>query len=703
MITNVVGVKLFTADTALVVTWVDVTDVISAADGCQGNACTQTNTFQLVIVAGKSQTFTIFNYGKMDSTGHTYYQAGMNGGYNIGWTDVYCDDDCSSTKLNQLPNLQGSDTVGRFIYKVSEQVIIRGGCLPPNSPSGKLEFYPQFANMYGGEIIEISGYCTQPDVQATCKFGFAEETQAMIFPNSPKIHCEVPKLTERGVVNLVVTQGQSQTLTGHFHIVLFGRSNHHVYPINPQNPERVVWNETNPEELSLKWDIAGLNDAGGSATVDINLIGYREDENGFYWELLDVLGKDVLNAEGQYTFKTADHQCKGDQCWMYEMGVVEVRLPRQYWTASTKNSSYTYGVVPLGWFVRDYMEQTYGADWNSQKCQKWYEKDKLNMAWQEELLACPCNLNQAITDFGRWQPDVGCNMHTGSACHYHIGAIHCVRSVNPTASGAGNQCCYNEDGSLKYAADSYQGSTPDRAHDWGAPPFNKPGYVPSLSHWIHDVISFYHCCLWVEYQQCDLYMEQRATRDCKNYSPPKTAFIYGDPHITTFDLVSYDFYGRGEYWLLKHDQMSIQGRFEDTHLSYTPLLPINITVLSGVVMKAPGSCVVEIRFNSPVGSSGPVLNVIVNNKTRVFGGSEPEWQDYIGVSVVQNSVGYNSNPQSNFTIMFQSGVGVLVAAVNQLLHLTVVIPPEFKGSTSGLLYVLFISLGVDQWFIGYLG
>jgi hypothetical protein len=49
---------------------------------------------------------------------------------------------------------------------------------------------------------------------------------------------------------------------------------------------------------------------------------------------------------------------------------------------------------------------------------------------------------------------------------------------------------------LKFAADSFQGSTPDRSHTWGAAPYGSNGLVPSMSHWIKDVVTFYYCCLW---------------------------------------------------------------------------------------------------------------------------------------------------------------------------------------------------------------
>lgn len=88
------------------------------------------------------------------------------------------------------------------------------------------------------------------------------------------------------------------------------------------------------------------------------------------------------------------------------------------------------------------------------------------------------------------------------------------------SEGAGNQCCYNKDGLLQYAADSYQGSTPDRSHSWGAAPYGKPNLVPDFSHWQHDVITFYYCCLWTNNRECDRYMERRPTRDCVDYKSP---------------------------------------------------------------------------------------------------------------------------------------------------------------------------------------
>lgn len=85
---------------------------------------------------------------------------------------------------------------------------------------------------------------------------------------------------------------------------------------------------------------------------------------------------------------------------------------------------------------------------------------------------------------------------------------------------AGQQCCYDSTGAQVLTGDSIGGSTPDRGHDWGAPPYQKPPRVPVFSHWKYDVISFYYCCLWSD--NCEYYFTHRPSSDCRTYRPPRS-------------------------------------------------------------------------------------------------------------------------------------------------------------------------------------
>lgn len=60
------------------------------------------------------------------------------------------------------------------------------------------------------------------------------------------------------------------------------------------------------------------------------------------------------------------------------------------------------------------------------------------------------------------------------------------------------------------------------------------------------------------------YLVVRETAECKGYRYPKSAAIYGDPHVMTFDGKDYSFNARGEFRLListRHNFI-LQGRFE---------------------------------------------------------------------------------------------------------------------------------------------
>jgi hypothetical protein len=49
--------------------------------------------------------------------------------------------------------------------------------------------------------------------------------------------------------------------------------------------------------------------------------------------------------------------------------------------------------------------------------------------------------------------------------------------------------------------------------------------------------------------------------------PPKVCKIYGDPHVDTFDGVTVDYYAPGEYWIVKSQNVKIQGRYAETRMT----------------------------------------------------------------------------------------------------------------------------------------
>lgn len=71
--------------------------------------------------------------------------------------------------------------------------------------------------------------------------------------------------------------------------------------------------------------------------------------------------------------------------------------------------------------------------------------------------------------------------------------------------------------------DQQWGSRPHRSHNLGYLPWNEANKVPTLSHWYHDMIPFYSCCIWQSEQSvgCETFrFERRPTQDCVAYQAP---------------------------------------------------------------------------------------------------------------------------------------------------------------------------------------
>ncbi|XP_012940242.1 protein mesh [Aplysia californica] len=684
----------FSAKMVVIATWVNVTDRLQLSSGCDLTSTCKSSTFQAVVVADDSNTFVIFNYEKMEIPIRQYYQAGVNGGYRRGWTNVVpcqhrCPGDMDYQWLYSAPSLQGADVRGRFLLSVGAELVVRGGCLPGAFRTGQLiEVYPQKIGMFGGEKLEVSGLCSSPGTQVTCRFrpldnAFTPLVTHGEMRNSMRGYCPVPILTWTGatVVEWSV-DGRVSNLSRTITAVLPDRMEKNVQFTRDLY---LQWFTRNASSITVEWNPSGLS-LDPSAQVNIKLIGYREDEanNRVMYSVLRELGSS-RNQAASFTFDVSSHRCTSD-CELYEEGLLEVSLLDGQQGLANDRVAVRYGPIPLGWYVNEQLTSVRGPDWSDDKCREWNARDSTQEAWLQDLLPCPCSLDQALADFGRFQADPGCNLFTGSKCFYHKGAKHCVRSIVPVGpDGSGNQCCYNQDGTLRYSQLSYQGSTPDRSHNWGAPPFSLPDRVPSMSHWKHDVITFYYCCLWNEYSLCDLYMEQRPTADCRYYDVPGIGFIRGDPHVTTFDSKSQHFGGQGDYWVVRAPGFDVQGKFES--LAVNP----GSSALTQLVISAHNTPVIAV-WPVPEGAHDGTgqsrgLEVVIDDETQLFTTTSTMWQDFAGgLSVLNNAPTPAENSHNNFTFLFSpANIGVNVLAVNGILHVTVALPPDVKNQTGGLL------------------
>lgn len=64
-------------------------------------------------------------------------------------------------------------------------------------------------------------------------------------------------------------------------------------------------------------------------------------------------------------------------------------------------------------------------------CDDWIMNDRYLKNFANELSMCPCTLEQALADKGRFLPDPDCDIDTNPNCYYNKGSRHCVRTGAP--------------------------------------------------------------------------------------------------------------------------------------------------------------------------------------------------------------------------------------------------------------------------------
>ncbi|XP_076019689.1 sushi domain-containing protein 2 [Genypterus blacodes] len=532
-----------------------------------------------------------------------------------------------------------------------------------------VEISPHSGSIMGGIDFVVLNATFNKSSHIICRFNDNIDTVGYVDENS-RGHCISPLLYETGWVPFLISSDNGTTFNrnGAWLSVHTGKLN---FRFKAMMANATKWQYYGTPGVSGRLHLMWNTSLVRAEKVHLELWGYRETGEQYSeswqakWEYLYSLARDHPNS-GSFSFLPTPAD-KLFSSW--ELGAVRVS-PSTY-PDGTWNVQAVWGEDhALAWHLEDNFRQD-SAAWALDKCVAWDELENQLPNFLSEIIDCPCTLAQARADTGRFHTDYGCDIEKGSVCTYHPGSVHCVRAIQASPMyAAGQQCCYDETGVQVLTADSIGGSTPDRAHDWGSPPFNKPPRVPGQSHWVYDVLSFYYCCLWSD--NCHYYFKHRPSSDCRRYTSPSSGVVFGDPHMVTFDGTSYSFNGRGEYTLLTSADktLTVQGRTEPVYLPDGTM--IKATKLSSVAMREGSSDVIEVRLH--IGHKG--LEVLQNQKSLSF--TEQSWMDLKGVFVF-------CPVSTNVTVMFPTGAGVEVRLREGTITTTVLLPEAFEGSTSGLL------------------
>nr|XP_006816784.1 PREDICTED: sushi domain-containing protein 2-like [Saccoglossus kowalevskii] len=621
----------FMAKWALIATWDRVK--------YHGSTSSEENTFQVVMTTDGRFSFISFIYERLEWAGNDATESllAAQAGFNAGdYVNFYLLPNNQHYTIVNLASSSNVDSDGVWMYRVDTTI--------DNVPCATgLCIYPSLGTMLGGNVVSISGLAFDSSDVIICKFGDYRPMNGT-FISSDEIRCTTPSFFGVGVMLVSVSRDGGLTYEpteaenqGRFYVQNYDRvEDDHVTRVDSGSDD---WRFAG-RQLTLEWDYEEIPDD----KVAVEVFVYQEHgAEGPRWEWVYTIDPSTPN-DGRLTFIPTPVAAVSDGT---DYGSIRI---------IGENNPFDDG--QLNQFAATSV-QLYGV-----QCGR-------------GLLPCPCTLQQVLVDTGRWQVDTGCSMFHGSKCTYHQGALHCARSAMPTNLGGGNQCCYDADGNLMFSSDTDQGSTPDRYHTWGYHPYNELGRVPSMSHWLDDVVTFYYCCLWSDW--CWKYMELRATTDCIDYEPSRPAVVVGDPHFVTLDGLEYAFNDMGEFILLKtnDDKIELQGRFEKVKDSEGK--EVNATVLTAVVMQDTlySGAKVEIRLHEQT-----LMEILVNEQIISLGGQT--WLDFDGVALKNHERYLDDSNIAQVTVILERGIGVDVIANHDLLTLHFLLPITLKNTVNGL-------------------
>uniref|UniRef100_A0A915HJU4 Mucin-like protein n=1 Tax=Romanomermis culicivorax TaxID=13658 RepID=A0A915HJU4_ROMCU len=698
---SMVGARGFIADYALLVTWERMgyggapkyTDlnVFNTVKRWQ-------NTFQLLVATDEIRTYVVLNYANINWTsstaagslnGHGGKQSamvGFNGGNGTGWFNLPWSADGNSYKLVQYGSTQ---VAGRWMARVDEEIEY-GGC--SNDSVGILQMDKPQATMLGGFTLNVTAACFRPtDV---LKLQIDETTLDCERLDMVIARCVIPvnSIFKTGIViiRLSVDGGKNYPWWNRFYILMPSLARRHVNLINDPNNPNNNWRSFKPENLTMTWPNYNIS-VNPNAQVDITLWGYWENVLGHTFEPIGSIDKNTPNR-GAYSFNpnTLNRADMMVDAWRkYAGGVVQVRVS-QNWMADRGDGIYWSDLIPFGWFFHDSWKHQWGNNWAVDMCIDWFEYDGRRenfYMFLENSHACPCTMDQALADVGRFVALMDCDINGDHRCYYTQGAQHCVVSTTSVWTGAGQVCCYDWQGWLMFSHDYeyndqylrfYSAGVPYRAHPWGSAPYKRPPYVPSMSNFFNDLLPYEICCKWAGH--CEFYFWRRMTSGCQDYRPPALGYVFGEGHFVTFDNTRYTFNGNGYYTLTtlkdQRHSMNVQIRMEQPSKNVWNA-DVPATVVTGVVAQDNDSSIVQVFARKDFARWRYKTDVYVDGIRVFFDTPWQKLQTFKGVTL--RSQPRNMN-MSEIEIMFTTGMGLVVKEARGTLNIMVSAPPTYNES-----------------------
>lgn len=188
------------------------------------------------------------------------------------------------------------------------------------------------------------------------------------------------------------------------------------------------------KEIKITWVHQNLT-TNENAPIRISLWGYRERTTTPEFLYIDSLTESANNI-GEYTISPAGFRNRLNEL-VDDMtfGFIQINLTDSIPLQNNRDVKITPVIwsrpIPLGWYFAPQWEKKFGSNWPDKLCDNWIRKDRYLKNFANELPQCPCTLQHALTDKGRYLPDYDCDKDSNPKCQYHRGSRHCVRSGAP--------------------------------------------------------------------------------------------------------------------------------------------------------------------------------------------------------------------------------------------------------------------------------
>ncbi|XP_063969190.1 protein mesh-like [Lytechinus pictus] len=375
------------------------------------------NSFQAVLVTDGRYSFAIFNYGDINWTtgtlsggnsltglGGTPAQVGFNAGDGENYYSV------SGSRTNSIVDIETTSNIGlpgRWVFRIDSE--IRGQAC---TSSGDISLFPLVGSMLGGTQVFVSGPCFNSTSLIACDFD-GTVTSGKFISNDIGI-CISPTFCKVGRIPLRVSLdgGATFNFSGTFTII-----NVEAVPVNVFSSVT----ESNEREsfFEITWNTDALQYVDN---VDIVVYGYREDGGVEFNGPLLTLAEEIVYSLGRHsvsglTFNEINFDVGA-------IGIIDSDRQQEIPTRAVLWSK----VHVLQWYNGENV-----PNW----CSGWIGENGLSdNSFLTNRPECPCTLDQAEVDRGRFSPHPECDIDISSPsnCIHKPGAIHCVRADIPRST-----------------------------------------------------------------------------------------------------------------------------------------------------------------------------------------------------------------------------------------------------------------------------